>query len=237
MESVTVPSTIPPTPQELQFDPAPERGTAPCRVLLADDHQILRQGVRALLEKAGHVVVGEAADGRQACQLARRLQPNIAVLDLSMPLLNGLDAAREIRRLSPRTQVIMLTMYTERPFVLQAMQAGARGYILKSQPAADLIRAIQEVLSGAAYLSPAVSALLVDAYRERSNDGDEPLTARERAVLQLIGEGKTTKAIAGVLGISFKTAESHRSRIMKKLDIHEVAGLVRYAIRRGLLHA
>jgi two-component system, NarL family, response regulator NreC len=231
-----VPS-IPPSPQALQLDSTPDRGTALCRVLLADDHQILRQGVRALLEKAGHVVVGEASDGRQACQIARRLQPNIAVLDLSMPLLNGFDATREIQRVSPRTRVIILTMYTERPFVLQAMQAGARGYILKSQAAGDLIRAIQEVLSGAAYLSPGVSALLLDAYRDRSNHGDEPLTARERAVLQLIGEGKTTKAIAGVLGISFKTAESHRSRMMKKLDIHEVAGLVRYAIRRGLLRA
>ena len=208
-----------------------------CRVLLADDHQIVRQGVRALLEDAGHVVVGEAADGREACQLARRLQPDIAVLDLSMPILNGVDAAREIRRVSPRTRAIVLTMYTERPFVLQAMQAGARGYVVKSQAAEDLIQAIREVLSGAAYLSPAVSALLLDAYRDRAHDGDERLTARERAVLQLIGEGKTTKAIAGVLGISFKTAESHRSRVMKKLDIHQVAGLVRYAIRRGLLRA
>ena len=233
MESVTVPPILSPS----QPNTTSERASGLCRVLLADDHQILREGVRALLEKAGCVVVGEASDGREACQLARRLQPNIAVLDLSMPLLNGLDATREIRRVSPRTQVIILTMYTERLFVLQAMQAGARGYILKSQAAEDLIRAIQEVLNGAAYLSPGVSALLLDAYRQRDNDGDEPLTARERAVLQLIGEGKTTKAIAGVLGISFKTAESHRSRIMRKLDIHEVAGLVRYAIRRGLLHA
>lgn len=208
-----------------------------CRVLLADDHQIVREGLRALLEKAGHTVVGEAADGRDACRLARRLQPNIAVLDLSMPLLNGLDATRAIQRASPGTRAILLTMYIDRPFVLQAMQAGARGYVLKSQAAEDLLRAIEEVLRGAAYLSPGVSALLVEAYREGAGDGDEPLTAREREVLQLIGEGKTTKAIAAVLGISFKTAESHRSRIMKKLDIHEVAGLVRYAIRRGLVRA
>jgi two-component system, NarL family, response regulator NreC len=209
----------------------------PCRVLLADDHQIVREGLRALLEKAGHAVVGEAADGREACRLAHKLQPNIAVLDLSMPLLNGLDATREIRRLSPRTRAILLTMYTERPFVLQAIQAGAKGYVLKSQAAEDLIRAIQDVLRGAAYLSPGVAALLVDAYLQKDGDGDEPLTMRERQVLQLVGEGRTTKAIAGVLGISFKTAESHRSRIMKKLDIHETAGLVRYAIRRGLLRA
>jgi two-component system, NarL family, response regulator NreC len=207
----------------------------PCRVLLADDHQIVRDGLRALLEKAGHIVVGEAADGRQACQLARKLQPNIALLDLSMPLLNGLDAIREIRRVSPDTRTILLTMYADRPYVLQAMQAGARGYVLKSQAAADLIQAIQEVLRGAAYLSPGVAALLVDAYRQGDGEPKDPLTAREREVLQLIGEGKTTKAVAGVIGISFKTAESHRSRIMKKLDIHETAGLVRYAIRRGLL--
>ena len=205
-----------------------------CRVLLADDHQIVREGLRALLEKVGHVVVGEAADGRQACALARKLQPNIAVLDLSMPLRNGLDSIREIQRVSPGTKAILLTMYTDRPYVLQAMQAGARGYVLKSQAAQDLLRAIQEVLRGAAYLSPGVAGLLVDAYRQR-NDEPELLTAREREVLQLIGEGKTTKAIAGVIGVSFKTAESHRSRVMKKLDIHETAGLVRYAIRRGLL--
>jgi two-component system, NarL family, response regulator NreC len=209
----------------------------PCRVLLADDHQIVRDGLRALLEEAGQIVVGEAADGRQACQLARKLQPNIAVLDLSMPVLNGLDAMREIQRVSPGTRTIILTMYADRPYVLQAMQAGARGYVLKSQAAADLIQAIQEVLRGAAYLSPGVAALLVDAYRQGDNESEDPLTAREREVLQLIGEGKTTKAIAGVIGISFKTAESHRSRIMKKLGIHETAGLVRYAIRRGLLRA
>jgi two-component system, NarL family, response regulator NreC len=197
----------------------------------------VREGLRALLEQAGHSVVAEAADGREACRLAKKLQPDIALLDLSMPLLNGLDAAREIQRASPRTRAIVLTMYTERPFVLQAMQAGARGYVLKSQAAEDLIRAIQDVLRGAAYLSPGVAALLVDAYLQRNDDGEEPLTMRERQVLQLVGEGKTTKAIAGVLGISFKTAESHRSRIMKKLDIHETAGLVRYAIRRGLLRA
>jgi DNA-binding NarL/FixJ family response regulator len=206
-----------------------------CRVLLADDHRIVREGLRALLEKAGHIVVAEAADGHEACKRARKLQPNVAVVDLSMPLLNGVDAIREIQRISPGTRSILLTMYADRPYVLQAMQAGARGYVLKSQAAGDLIRAIQEVLRGAVYLSPTIAALLVDAYVQKSEEAAEPLTAREREVLQLIGEGKTTKAIAGLLGISFKTAESHRSRIMKKLDIHEIAGLVRYAIRRGLL--
>ena len=207
----------------------------PCRVLLADDHEIVRQGVRALLEEAGHDVVGEAADGREACELARKLRPNVAVLDLAMPLLNGMDAAGEIRRVSPGTITILLTMHTERPYVLQALRAGAKGYVLKTQAADDLIRAIREVRGGAVYLSPGVAVGLVDAYLSEEDEPKELLTARERQVLQLIAEGKTTKAIAELLGISFKTAESHRNRTMKKLDIHQTAGLVRYAIRRGLI--
>jgi DNA-binding NarL/FixJ family response regulator len=204
-------------------------------VLLADDHQIVRQGLRALLEKAGHSVVGEAADGREACALAQKLQPNIAVLDLGMPLLNGLDAIGEIRRVSPGTLAILLTMYTDRPYVLRALQAGAKGYVLKTQAADDLVRAIREVWAGAMYLSPGVAVGLVDAYLSKDQKPKEPLTPRERQVLQLVAEGKTTKAIAGLLDITFKTAESHRNRIMKKLDIHQTAGLVRYAIRHGLV--
>jgi len=204
----------------------------PCRVLLAEDHQIVRQGVRALLEKAGHTVVGEAADGREACELAQKFQPNIAVLDLAMPLLNGLDAISEIRRVT-----ILLTMYTDRPYVLQALQAGAKGYVLKTQAADDLVRAIQEVRRGAVYLSPGVAVGLVDAYLSKEEEPKDPLTARERQILQLVAEGKTTKAIAELLGITFKTAESHRNRIMKKLNIHQTAGLVRYAIRHGLVRA
>ena len=207
----------------------------PCRVLLAEDHQIVRQGLRALLERAGHSVVGEAADGREACELAQKLQPNVAVLDLAMPLLNGLDAIGEIRRVSPNTVTILLTMYTDRPYVLQALQAGAKGYVLKTQAADDLVRAIQEVRRGAVYLSPGVAVGLVDAYPANDEESRKPLTARERQILQLVAEGKTTKAIAELLGISFKTAESHRTRIMKKTDIHETAGLVRYAVRRGLI--
>lgn len=206
-----------------------------CRVLLAEDHQIVREGLRALLEQAGHIVVGEAADGRSACRLAHKTQPDIAILDVSMPVLNGLDALSGIQRVSPRTRAIFLTMYAERPFVLRAMQAGARGYVLKSHAAVEVLRAIPAVLRGAVYLGPEVAALLVDAYRDGDGHRDDPLTLREREVLQLVGEGKTTKAIAGMLGISFKTAESHRNHLMKKLDIHETAGLVRYAIRRGLL--
>ena len=205
------------------------------RVILADDHQIVRQGLRGLLEKAGHVVVGEASDGHEALKLARTLSPDVAVLDLSMPLLNGLDAAREIRRIAPEIKTILLTMYTDKEYVLQAMKAGARGYVLKTQAAEDLIRAIREISRGEVYLSPGVAASVVDAYVDKTDVATDPLTPRERQVLQLVAEGKTTKEVARLLNISFKTAESHRSHIMKKLDIHEVAGLVRYAIHQGLL--
>jgi len=207
-----------------------------CRILLADDHQLFRQGLRGLLEKAGHEVVGEAADGRAALALAQSLQPDIAVLDLSMPLLNGLDAAAEMKRIVPRTKVILLTMYTDKEYVLRALHAGARGYVLKSQAAEDLVRAVRETFTGEVYLSPAVSVSVVDAYLGRTGANEDPLTPRERQILQLVAEGKTTKQIASLLGVSFKTAESHRNRAMQKLDIHDVAGLTRYAIRRGLVH-
>ena len=207
-----------------------------CRILLADDHQLFRQGLRSLLEKAGHEVVGEAADGRAALALAQSLQPDIAVLDLSMPLLNGLDAAAEMKRLVPRTKVILLTMYTDKEYVLRALHAGARGYVLKTQAAEDLVRAVRETFTGEVYLSPAVSVSVVDAYLGRTGANEDPLTPRERQILQLVAEGKTTKQIASLLGVSFKTAESHRNRAMQKLDIHDVAGLTRYAIRRGLVH-
>jgi two-component system, NarL family, response regulator NreC len=209
---------------------------AEMRVLLADDHQIVRQGLRGLLEKAGHVVVGEAADGHEALKLARTLTPDIAVLDLSMPLLNGLDTAREMRRVSPEIKIILLTMYTDKGYVLQALKVGAKGYVLKTQAAEDLIRAIREISRGEVYLSPGVAASVVDAYLDRTDVAVDPLTPRERQVLQLIAEGNTTKEVARQLNISFKTAETHRNHIMKKLDIHDVAGLVRYAIHQGLLH-
>lgn len=208
----------------------------PCRVLLADDHQIFRQGLRRLLEAAGHEIVGEASDGQEALKLARTLCPDIAVLDLSMPLLNGLDAGREMRRLAPGIKIILLTMYTDKAYVLQALRAGARGYVLKTQAAEDLILAIRQILRGDTYLSPGVAASVVDAVLENAGAAADPLTARERQILQLVAEGNTTKEIANLLNVSFKTAESHRNHIMKKLDIHEVAGLVRYAIRQGMLH-
>jgi DNA-binding NarL/FixJ family response regulator len=208
-----------------------------CRVLLADDHQLFRQGLRVLLENAGHEIVGEAADGREALKLSETLHPEIAVLDLSMPVLNGLAAAQELRRVSRDTKTILLTMYSDRSYVLQALKAGAKGYVLKSQTAEDLNRAIREVRNGEVYLSSAISASVVDAYLHKIDEHEDPLTPRERQILQLVAEGNTTKEVAKLLNVSFKTAESHRNRAMKKLDIHDVAGLVRYAISRGLIHA
>jgi DNA-binding NarL/FixJ family response regulator len=204
------------------------------RILLADDHPMFRQGLKSLLEREGFQVVGEASDGHEAVRLARRLDPTVAVLDISMPLLNGIDAAREIHRRAPKTQVVLLTMFEEDAFALEALRAGVRGYVLKAQAAADLVRAIREVMRGAIYLSPGISEAVVNALAKTEPPVD-PLTDRERQVLQLVAEGNTTKKIASVLGLSAKTVESHRTRIMQKLDIHETAGLVRYAIRRGLI--
>ena len=158
----------------------------------------------------------------------------MAVLDVSMPLLNGLDAAREIQKACPRTRTILLTMHGEDTYVLQALQMGIRGYVLKSQAVTDLVRAVREVSRGAMYLSPGVSAAVVEAYRTKK-DLRDPLTPRERTVLQLVAEGKTTKEVASLLGVSVKTAEYHRNSVMQKLGIHETASLVRYAIRRGLI--
>src|SRR5882672_4215434 len=207
-----------------------------CRVLLADDHQIVRQGLRGILVAAGHEVIGEASDGYEALKLARTLNPDVAVLDLSMPLLNGLDTARELRRLSTEIKTILLTMHTDKRYVLQALKAGAKGYVLKTQAAEDLIRAIRDISRGEVHLSPGIAASVVDAFLDKTDVAADPLTPRERQILQLIAEGNTTKELARLLNISFKTAESHRNHIMKKLDIHEVAGLVRYAIQQGLLH-
>jgi two-component system, NarL family, response regulator NreC len=205
------------------------------RIIVADDHQLVREGFTAILEKAGFTVVGQAADGHEALKLARTLNPDIALLDLSMPLLNGLDAAREIRSLSPDIKTILLTMYPDKSYVLQALKVGAKGYVLKNQASEDLVRAIREVANGEVYLSPGVAASVVDAYLDRTEASADPLTPRERQILQLVAEGSTTKEVAKFLSISFKTAETHRNHIMKKLDIHDVVGLVHYAIHRGLV--
>jgi two-component system, NarL family, response regulator NreC len=209
----------------------------PVTAILADDHQIFRQGLRVLLERERIDVVGEAADGREAVQLAERLKPDVVVLDFVMPLLNGIDAATQIQKHSPTTRTILLTMYTEDQYVLEALRAGLRGYVIKTQAAADLVRAIREVLQNGVYLSPGISRTLVDAYLSGTAMPADPLTPRERQVLQLVAEGNSTKEVAHVLGLSVKTAETHRTKIMRKLEIHETASLVRYAIRRGLVRA
>ena len=205
------------------------------RILLADDHMMVRQGIRALLEKEGFEVVAEAMDGREAVRLAEKLKPDVAVLDIAMPLLNGIDAAREIRRVSPKTKTTLLTVHEENQYVVEALRAGVTGYVVKTKAAEDLVKAIREVSLGAVYMSPGVSREAVRAYLDGSEPSNDGLTPREREVLQLVAEGKTTKEVAAVLGISVKTAESHRSRIMEKLDIHETASLVRYAIRLGVI--
>jgi two-component system response regulator NreC len=206
-------------------------------ILLADDHQIVRQGLRVLLEREGFDVIGEAADGHEAVTLAGRLRPQVAVVDFMMPRLNGLDAAVQIQRISPGTKTILLTMYTEDRYVLEAFRSGLRGYVIKTQAAADVVQAIREVLREAVYLSPGISRTVIDAYRSKTDLPVDPLTPREREVLQLVAEGQTTKEIASTLGLSVKTADTHRSKIMRKLEIHDTAGLVRYAIRRGLVQA
>ena len=204
-------------------------------IVLADDHSMFRQGLVALLEREGFHVVGQAANGHEAIQLVQQHKPLLAILDFGMPLLNGIDAAREIHKRAPDTQVLLLTMFEDDAYVLEALRAGIRGYVLKAQAARDLINAISEILRGSIYLSPGISEAVVKAYMSKDEQPAELLTDRERQVLQLIAEGHTTKKTASLLDLSVKTAESHRTRIMQKLDIHDTAGLVRYAIRRGLI--
>lgn len=205
------------------------------RVLLADDHVLVRQGLKSLLERERFEVVAEASDGQEVIRLAETVHPDIAVMDISMPTLNGIDAARELARFCPKTKVILLTQHEEEQYIYEALQARVKGYVLKSQVASDLVHAMQQVSKGGIYLSPGVSQAVVEAYRSKSEKPSDPLSGRERQVLQLIAEGRSTKDVASLLGISVKTAESHRSRLMQKLDIHETASLVRYAVRRGLV--
>lgn len=206
-------------------------------ILIADDHLIFSQGLKTLLVTAGYNVVAEAVNGQEAIRLSRQLNPAIAIVDVSMPLLNGIDATREILKQSPQTHVILLTMYKDESYALEALRVGARGYVLKNQAASDLVVAIQEVLGGAIYLSPGISESVVKAMLSNHEQPKDLLSGRQKQVLQLIAEGKTTKEIAALLNLSVKTAESHRSHIMHSLDIHNIANLVRYAIRRGMIKA
>jgi two-component system response regulator NreC len=205
------------------------------RVVLADDHVLVRQGLKTLLEREGFQIVAEASDGQEALRCVQTLKPDIAVMDITMPILNGLDAARQISLSLPKAKTILLTQHNEGQYLSEALEAGVKGYVLKSQVASELVEAMRQVSRGEVYLSPGVSGAVMEAYRSRSGKPKDPLTSREKQVLQLIAEGKSTKEVAAVLGISVKTAESHRTRLMQKLDIHETASLVLYAVRRGIV--
>jgi DNA-binding NarL/FixJ family response regulator len=206
-------------------------------VVLADDHPVVLAGIRALLEREKFKIVGEATDGRELVRLAEAFRPDVAVLDLSMPSMNGITAVGEIRKVSPRTLNILLTMYTDEHRILEALRAGVKGCVLKTEAAEHLFLAFREVCAGGVYLSPSVSGVVVQAYLAKRELRTDPLTDRERQVLQLVAEGNTTKQIGVLLGITSKTAETHRVKIMGKLDIHSTAGLVRYAIRHGIVQA
>ena len=205
------------------------------RILLADDHQVVRQGLRILLERVGFAIVAEAADGCEAVLLSAAHRPDLAILDLSMPKRDGLDAAKRILEREPAMRVVLLTMHTDDHQVVAALQAGVRGYVLKTQVVHDLIQAIRKVIDGGVYLSPGVSRAVIDAYLDNRKIPAERLETREREVLRLVAEGLTSKEIAAVLKLTAKSTESYRERIMTKLDIHDLAGLVRYAIRHGLI--
>ncbi|MFH1570332.1 MAG: response regulator transcription factor [Gemmatimonadota bacterium] len=211
------------------------------RILLADDHRIVRDGLRALIEQQPDMtVVAEAEDGRTAVQLARAEEPDVAILDIGMPELNGIDATAQIRAAVPRTRVIALSMHSDRRFVAGALRAGASGYLLKDCAFEELTRAIHTVVANQTYLSPAIAGTVVEGYVRGSAstaaEANPPveLTAREREILQLIAEGCSTREIAGRLFVSDKTVETHRRNIMEKLDLHSIADLTRYAIRIGL---
>jgi DNA-binding NarL/FixJ family response regulator len=205
------------------------------RILLADDHAIVRDGLKSVLVREGFEIVAEASDGREAVELARKLRPDAVVMDVSMPSLNGIDAAREIHGAWPQTKTILLTVHKQSQFILEALRAGVKGYVLKAQASGDLVHAIRAALQGGTYLSPGISDSVVQAALTKEKAERDPLTQREREVLQLIAEGKTNKEISAALAMSVKTVESHRRNLMLKLDIHETASLVRHAIRIGLI--
>jgi DNA-binding NarL/FixJ family response regulator len=206
-------------------------------LLLADERTILRKGLRALLEAEGFAILGEASSSAEAVGLARDLDPAIVILDPPRPLPCGLELAREMSRVAPSTKLILLTENTNGLYVLECLRAGIRGYVLKTQSVADLSHALREVGRGVIYVSPAIAGIVLEASVARTATQRDPLTSREREVLQLVAEGKTTKQAAQVLGVSAKTADTHRTHAMRKLGVHDTAGLVRYAIRQGLIEA
>ena len=206
------------------------------RILLADDHAVVRQGFKLILGTQPDMeIVGEAGNGREAVELAEQLRPDVAVIDVAMPELNGIEATRRIGETAQRTRVLALSMHKDSVYVREILRAGARGYLLKDQVASDLIAAVRAVARGDGYLSPAVSDAVLSDYRKHVSEPIDLLTSREREVLQMIAEGKTNKEIATVLELSVYTVDAHRGRIMEKLNLHSVNELVRFAVRNGLI--
>jgi DNA-binding NarL/FixJ family response regulator len=209
-----------------------------CRVLISEDHTLLREGLKSLLQKEGIEVVAEAADGRSAVQLAKKVSPDVGILDISMPVLNGIEATQQISREVPQAKVIVMSMHSESHFVLGALRAGAAGYLLKDAAFEELLVAVRSVLKGQTYLSPAIAGIVVKASARHTSSKREFLhrktSSREREVLQLLVEGKSTKEIASTLYVSVKTIETHRKQIMDKLKLHSIAELTKYAIREGI---
>jgi two-component system response regulator NreC len=210
------------------------------RILLADDHTVVRQGLRKVLEERPEwQVVAEAGDGREAVRLVEQFKPDVAVLDVAMPLLNGIEATRQITRRTPQTKVLVLSMHSDEAYVTQMLKAGATGYLLKDSADVDLLQAVEAVSQGKSFFSPAVARLMSDDYARQRGDNAvdryESLSDREREIFQLVAEGKTNKEIAALLFISPSTVETHRARIMEKLDLHSAAEIVLHAVRRGVI--
>jgi DNA-binding NarL/FixJ family response regulator len=211
-------------------------------LLIADDHDIIRRGLRALLqEQAGWHIAAEVEDGREAVAKASALKPDVAILDISMPSLNGLDAAKQIAKLSPHTKVLILTVHESDELIHKILAAGVRGYILKSDAGRDLITAVRALLSNKTFFTAKVARMVMDGYLGKGPKGSEEaslqITGREREVVQLLAEGKTSKEVATMLNVSVKTVETHRSNILRKLDCHSVTELVRYAVRNHIVDA
>jgi two-component system, NarL family, response regulator NreC len=211
------------------------------RILLADDHQLMRSGVRLMLEREHDIsVVGEASDGREAVSLVKTLKREVVVMDIGMPNLNGIEAAHQMTEENPELAIVIVSMHSDESYVLRALKAGARGYLLKDSAEADLIKAIHVVYAGKSFFSPAVSKVLLDDYvrklrRSGTEDAYDLLTPREREILQLIAEGKSNKDIANLLNLSVYTVESHRSNLMAKLNLRGLPELILYAVRRGII--
>ncbi len=209
------------------------------KVLLAEDHTIVRKGLRSLLDGEADIeVVGEADDGQQAVEKAQLLLPDIVLMDITMPVLNGLEATRQIKELRPQIKVVVLTVHSTVEYVFQILRAGGSGYVIKQAAVSELIQAIRAVYRGDSFLSPSISRQVVDEYGRRAavmEDKYDKLTAREREVLQMIAEGRTNRQIAGLMHVTVKTVEAHRASLMNKLDLHSIADLTKYALRKGIV--